>query len=88
MKYTEEMIDVNLYLDKATADKINKMTKAEMRGIIAALTLRGKVQDETVEKLEREKTILDAKLDKAESYVEQGRVMIEAIMDKWYGYES
>jgi len=30
---------------------------------------------------------LETKLDKAEAYVEQGRAMIEAVMQRWYEYD-
>lgn len=31
---------------------------------------------------------LQTKLDKAEAYVEQGRAMINAVMERWYEYDS
>ena len=31
---------------------------------------------------------LETKLDKAEAYVEQGRAMINAVMERWYEYDA
>jgi hypothetical protein len=36
----------------------------------------------------KDKETLQTKLDKAESYVEQGRAMISAVMDRWYEYDA
>jgi len=77
-----------LGLNEKQFSYLNKMTKKELMSIICASTLRGKVQDECIEKLEREADTLNTKLDKAESYVEQGRSMISAVMDRWYEYDT
>jgi len=37
--------------------------------------------------LERGIVILDKKLAKSESYVEQGRAMVESVMERWYHYD-
>jgi len=31
---------------------------------------------------------LETKIDKAEAYVEQGRAMINAVMERWYEYDT
>ena len=80
------MVDIELRLDKKTAAKLNKMKRKDMLGIITALSLRNKVQDETVERLERELTVIKKRLEKAEDYVKQGKSMIDAVMNRWYPY--
>ena len=49
----EEMVDIDLRLDKETANRLNKMTKAEMRGVIMALSLEKEIAAlvDAVEKL-------------------------------------
>jgi len=101
----EEMVDVDLSLDKETADTLKKMTKAELFNRLIIMILRNRVQDETVRSLEinEERTAdrikgmeqnhkqkiakVEAKLEKAEFYVEQARAMVEAVMEKWYHYD-
>lgn len=94
----KKMVDVEISLGKELADSINKMTKPELVNRLVTMLLRNRVQDETVGRLEREieamidknkveTTRLRTKLDKAESYVEQGRAMIVAAMGGWYEYD-
>jgi len=84
----EEYIDIELNLGKELADKINKMNKKELLNNLVVSVMRGRVQQETISNQEKEKDILQAKLDKAESYVEQGRAMIKAVMNRWYEYDE
>ncbi len=79
----EEKIDVELYCGKKLADKINKMTKADLIGCIVADTLRSKVQDEAITEYERKNKELKIRLHKAESNAAQAREMIEAVMHQW-----
>lgn len=41
-----------------------------------------------VEQLKKRLDTERTKLDKAEAYVEQGRAMINAIMERWYEYDA
>lgn len=84
---SEETIDVEVNLGKEMADKINSMTKKELINNVVVLSLRNHVQDDTVERLEKELARTKEHLDKAEDYVEQARGMIEAITERWYHYE-
>ena len=67
-------------IDKETFDKLNKLTKRELieKFCIAAVDARV-ARDESES--------LQTKLDKAEAYVEQGRAMVNAIMERWYEYD-
>lgn len=49
-------------------------------------TLRKRLDN--ADKATREAEVLRTKLYKAESYVEQGRAMIEAVMERWYEYDA
>jgi hypothetical protein len=84
----EEMIDVEVNLGKELADRINKMSKKELLNNLVVTVLRSRVQDETVESLEKDNEALSKRLEKAESYVEQGRAMIDSVMERWYHYDS
>ena len=85
----EEIVDVVQYIEAPLLDKLRKQTKKELieHGLVP-LILKSRVQQETISELERklknEKETLQTKLDKAEAYVEQGRAMITAIMERWY----
>jgi hypothetical protein len=82
----EEMVDIELNLGKEIADKINGMTKKELINDLIVLILKERVQEETIDRVEKERQNLEKKLSKAESDVEQGRAMIEASMQRWYKY--
>ena len=84
----EEMIDIELNLGKELANKIHKMTKNELINIIVVESLRRQVQDETIISLEAENLVSITKLNKTEAYVEQGRAMIKAVMERWYEYDA
>jgi len=86
MNKVEEIVDLEVNLGKELASKLHAMTKKELLSQLGVSVLRNRVQDETVNSLESEKDALQSKLDKAESYVEQGRAMIESILEKWYDY--
>jgi cob(I)alamin adenosyltransferase len=95
----EEYMDVNLYLDADTASILKKKTKKELFNNMVVLILKTRIQQETIDRLEKEhgetesklnneKEVLQTKLDKAEAYVEQGRAMIESAMNRWYEYDA
>ena len=90
----DEMVEIPLQLDKDTADTFWKMPKKELVERLCSSVLEAKVYKlrcqtaiEDVDKANREIAELQTKLDKAESYVEQGRAMIEAVMQRWYEYD-
>lgn len=99
---TEEMIDVNLRLDKGTIAALNKMTKKELINKICVTALECKIAEsnaeafglrctvaiEDLDRAQRELDKVQAKLDKAETYVEQARAMIESVMERWYHYDD
>jgi hypothetical protein len=96
------MTDHTVTLDAETADKLRKLTKNELieKFAVAALEaetykLRCRTATETekealneVESLKKRLHVEQAKLDKAGATVEQGRAMIEAIMERWYEYDA
>lgn len=91
----EEMIDVPVRLDKDTTGKLYKMTKTELIEKLGAVAVEAEVYRlrcqtavEDTDKAHREIETLRTKLDKAEAYVEQGRAMIEAVMERWYEYDA
>ena len=71
---------VEVPIDGKLVRQLMRMTKKELieKFCIAAL-------EANVAKTETVK--LKLKLDLAESYVEQGRSMIEAVMDRWHEYD-
>ena len=88
----EEYIDVQL--DEETINMLNRLTKKEMieKFSLAAIEvevykLRCQTALEDVERLTKENNNLKSKLEKAEFYVEQGRSMIDAVMDHWDSYD-
>lgn len=83
-KDDDEMVEINITLDKETAAKLNRMKRKDLIGAVCALTLRNQVQNETVDKLEQENTKLRESLDKAEIYNNQARSMIIAAMQQWH----
>lgn len=74
----DEWIEVPL--DEKMASKLMYKTKKELVEMFVNASLAAKLA-------EKEKEDLRTKLDKAESYVEQGRAMIEAVMDRWHEYD-
>lgn len=91
---SEEMIDIPVELDAETTAKLNAMTKKELIEKICAVSLEAKVSHmrcviaiEDSDKAFKEIETLKERLDKAETYVEQGRAMINALMDRWYHYD-
>lgn len=75
-----ETVAVDVRLDKATIDSLNKLTKAQLVERICVVVLERHVA-------ENKAATLQTKLDKAEAYVEQGRAMIEAVMERWHEYD-
>lgn len=95
----EEMVDVEVRLDKELADKINKMTKKELVELIfingvahknEVMNLDSKIDGyhAAIREINNHKEVLQTKLDKAEAYVEQGRAMILSVMERWYEYDA
>lgn len=89
---TSEEVTVDVRLDKDLETKLFKLTKKELIEKIIIAACEAKVATEEVKqiktKMGREIKTLQTKLDKAESYVEQGRSMIEAVMERWYEYDT
>jgi len=83
----EEMIDVELRLGKEQANELLKLTKPELMNRLVVMILRNHVQDEAINNLEKENTRVKGMLDKAETYIEQARGMINSLMEKWYHYD-
>jgi len=71
--------------------ELDKMTKPELIEHIE--TLMANLKDcrvrhvEDWKKATRDIETLQTKLDKSEAYVEQGRAMIEAVMERWDEYD-
>lgn len=91
----EDMVDIPVTLDRATMDALNKMTRKELIERICSVALEAKVYEhrctvaiEDADRSQRELIQLQTKLDKAESYVEQGRAMVTAVMERWYEYDA
>lgn len=87
MIMAEEMIDVKVRLGEELANEINKMNKTELKNKLVATILRSFVQDETIKRIEKSNEKLQTKLDIAQSYIEQGRSMIDAVMERWHEYD-
>jgi hypothetical protein len=99
---SKEMVDVPVRLTKELADKLNKMTKKEAIEKACSLAVEAKVYEhrcnvaiEDADRADKEKEmarqeveILQTKLDKSEAYVEQGRAMINSVMERWYEYDA
>ena len=67
-------------LDEKTTSRLMKLTKEDMANTLVNALLEADIaKKETIE--------LQKKLGLAEAYVEQGRVMIEAIMERWHEYD-
>lgn len=85
-------VEIDVRLNKETVDKLNRMTKKELINRICVIALEAKVANDEKIKAQRvlknEREILQTKLDKSEAYIEQGRAMIEAVMERWYEYDA
>lgn len=95
MNEKDDMITVPVRLDKDTMGRLNKMTKTELIERLGSVAVEAEVYKlrcqtavEDADKARREIETLRTKLDKAEAYVEQGRAMIEAVMERWYEYDA
>ena len=84
-----------VHIDAETASKLQKFTKAELieKFCNAAIEaevykLRCRTAIEKADAATKRVHSLQSKLDKAESYVEQGRAMVSAIMERWYEYDE
>ena len=74
----EEYVDVPI--DGEIVKELMKLTKAELVKKFIIVTLEGRIASKEVKRLQDKITI-------AESYVEQGRAMIEAVMERWHEYD-
>jgi len=83
MSDTEEMVDVELKLGKEQADVILKLNKSELTNRLVIMILRNHVQDETVEKLEKELLFFKDKIRKSVDDTKQAKQMIQVITSSW-----
>lgn len=77
---SEEMIDVELHLGKDLADKINKMSKKELTNSMIVHILKCRVQEETIDGLEKQTNLMQKKIDMSESYIDLCQNMIESVI--------
>lgn len=71
---------VEVPIDEELVIRLMAHTKKELVDKFIISALESKVANNDVIKLQK-------KLDKAESYIEQGRSMIEAVMERWHEYD-
>ena len=81
---SKETVDLTIYLDKDLASEIKKKTKLQLIEGLVPIILKSRVQTETIDSLEKEIKMLQAKLTKTEAHIEQGRAMINSVMSRWY----
>ena len=74
--------------------KLSKLTKKELVALCEhhireteMYRLRCTAAIEDSDKANQEAIDLQVKLDKAEAYIEQGRAMVNAVMERWYHYD-
>ena len=84
----EQYIHINIRLDKETMDTLHKMTKQELIERVCSLAVEVKTVNQKLTFTENTMKDMQTNLDKAESYVEQGRAMITAVMERWYEYDT
>jgi multidrug resistance efflux pump len=73
--------DDEIEIEKATYDFLMRLTKDQL---IQRFCQATRIANSAKSELESMQT----KLDKAEAYVEQGRAMINAVMERWYEYDA
>jgi len=79
----EEMVDVELRVGKELGQKLHNMKKDELLNALIVQVLRGRVQDDTVESLEKDKEALQNQLTKSWEAIRQARRMVNAAMEMW-----
>lgn len=93
--------DIQVEVSSDEIAKLQKLTKEKLINELVNMSLKAqtyKLRCQTAIEAEREAQIavntltksvdkLQTKLGLAESYVEQGRSMIEAIMERWHEYD-
>ena len=88
----EEYVDVEVYLDNDIIKAVKGMNKKELINRIFTIALEAKLAEDKLKAVRQTLTnkaeVLQTKLDKAEAYVEQGRAMIESVMNRWYEYDA
>lgn len=90
-----EYIDIPVQLDEKTAKALNKMTKPDLIDRVCSLAVESKTYElrcqtaiEEADELQRKVASLQTRLDKAETYIEQARAMIDGVMERWYHYDN
>lgn len=83
----EDSVEIAVQLDKETYDKLMKMSKKELIDKMANAALDAKIAKSNQKKAENELESYKTKLDKCETHCEQGRAMINAVMERWYEYD-
>ena len=95
------MVDVELELNKETIDALKGMSKKQLRNRFCeialkchiaekkaeAMSLRCKMAIEDADRAQKEVEQLRTKLNKAETYLEQGRAIINAVINRWHEYD-
>jgi len=83
---------VDIKINPEITGELERMTKKELIERIYILALDAGMANKKLEQTEKEaKNKIDelqTKLAKAKAYVEQGRAMINAVMDRWYEYDT
>jgi hypothetical protein len=72
---------VKVEIEGDVVKELLKLTKKEIAEKFCIVSLELSIT-------KKDKESLQTKLDKAESYVEQGRAMVSAVMDRWYEYDA
>jgi len=80
-------VEIEVRLPQDIIDKFNKMSKKELLNELYCLLLQAEIDKRDTKKAKNEATSMQTKLDKCESSCEQGRAMIEAVMERWYEYD-
>lgn len=85
---SEEKVEIEIDLDNEIAVKLGKLTKKELTEKYIEAALGAHVAERRAKAAESEAQRLQTNLDKCEAYLEQSRSMIEAVMQRWYEYDT
>ena len=83
----KERVDLELRIEKEVAEKIKKKSKAELLGDIVELCMTIETQKLLIRQIRDENRALKYQFNKAEDHIQQGRAMIESILEQWYHYD-